>query len=86
MTPTPTSRRRLQRASRHLVCLVLLGAALAAPAMAEEKVEIAVDVSQTGVKIDRNIFGQFASSVPVGHVIRGSAASTLPELVDRMLS
>jgi len=33
-----------------------------------------------------NIFGQFASSAPVGHVIRGSAASTLPGLVDRMLS
>ena len=33
-----------------------------------------------------NVFGEFASSVPTGHVIRRSAASALPELVGRMIS
>jgi alpha-N-arabinofuranosidase len=39
--------------------------ALAAPALAAERVELAVDVAKTGAKIDRNIFGQFAEHL--GH-------------------
>ncbi len=48
-----------------LVCLVLIGVALSAPAVAAEKVELSVDVSKAGAKIDRNIFGQFAEHL--GH-------------------
>jgi alpha-N-arabinofuranosidase len=39
--------------------------ALTAPAMAAERVALSVDVSKTGAKIDRNIFGQFAEHL--GH-------------------
>src|SRR5579859_625525 len=53
---------------KHLIILVLIGMALTAPARAaEKKVEITVDVSKTGAKIDRNIFGQFAEHL--GHGI-----------------
>ena len=48
-----------------LIGLVLLGISLAASAWAAEKVELSVDVSKTGAKIDRNIFGQFAEHL--GH-------------------
>jgi hypothetical protein len=48
-----------------LVGLALMGLALTAPARAAEKVELSVDVSKTGPKIDRNIFGQFAEHL--GH-------------------
>jgi alpha-L-arabinofuranosidase len=48
-----------------LVNLALFSGALTAPAMAEDKVAIAVDASKTGAKIDRNIFGQFAEHL--GH-------------------
>ena len=48
-----------------LVGLVLVGLALSAPAMAADKVELSVDVSKAGAKIDRNIFGQFAEHL--GH-------------------
>lgn len=47
---------------RALVTLALVGNALAA-----EKVELSVDMSKTGPKIDRNIFGQFAEHL--GHGI-----------------
>jgi alpha-L-arabinofuranosidase len=50
-----------------LVGLVALAAAVAAPAAAAEKVQVSVDVSRTGAKIDRNIFGQFAEHL--GHGI-----------------
>ncbi|MBZ5516317.1 MAG: alpha-N-arabinofuranosidase [Acidobacteriia bacterium] len=39
--------------------------ALTVPAMAAQTVELAVDVSKAGAKIDRNIFGQFAEHL--GH-------------------
>jgi alpha-N-arabinofuranosidase len=39
--------------------------AIAAPCSAAQKVELAVDASQAGAKIDRNIFGQFAEHL--GH-------------------
>jgi alpha-N-arabinofuranosidase len=52
-----------------LVGLALLGVVLPAPAAAADKVELSVDVSKTGPKIDRNIFGQFAEHL--GHGIYG---------------
>ena len=45
--------------------LVLLG--LVSTALAADKIELSVDVSKTGPKIDRNIFGQFAEHL--GHGI-----------------
>jgi alpha-N-arabinofuranosidase len=45
----------------------LIVIALTAPAMAAEKVQLSVDTSKTGAKIDRNIFGQFAEHL--GHGI-----------------
>jgi alpha-N-arabinofuranosidase len=47
------------------VSLALSGAALAAPATAGERVELSLDASKSGAKIDRNIFGQFAEHL--GH-------------------
>jgi len=48
-----------------VVSLFLILLALTAPAFAAEKVELSVDVSKAGAKIDRNIFGQFAEHL--GH-------------------
>jgi len=48
-----------------LVSLALIGMVLTAPVMAAEKVELSIDASKTGAKIDRNIFGQFAEHL--GH-------------------
>jgi alpha-N-arabinofuranosidase len=50
-----------------LVRFALIAVALTAPAIAAEKVELSVDVSRAGAKIDRNIFGQFAEHL--GHGI-----------------
>ena len=44
-----------------------MAVALIAPALAADKVEISVDLSKSGTKIDRNIFGQFAEHL--GHGI-----------------
>ena len=49
------------------VSLVLMTTSLITTAMAQEKVELTVDVSKAGAKIDRNIFGQFAEHL--GHGI-----------------
>jgi alpha-N-arabinofuranosidase len=49
------------------VRFALIAVALTAPAIAAEKVELSVDASQAGAKIDRNIFGQFAEHL--GHGI-----------------
>ena len=48
-------------------CLVAIHFALivTAPVVAQEKIELRIDVSRTGAKIDRNIFGQFAEHL--GH-------------------
>ena len=46
-----------------LICAALL----LAPAMAADKIELAVDATKPGAKIDRNIFGQFAEHL--GHGI-----------------
>ena len=50
-----------------LVSFGLIGVALTAPALAADKLELSVDVSKAGAKIDRNIFGQFAEHL--GHGI-----------------
>jgi alpha-N-arabinofuranosidase len=44
---------------------VFIGIALAAPVLSAQKVQLSVDVSKAGAKIDRNIFGQFAEHL--GH-------------------
>jgi alpha-L-arabinofuranosidase len=49
-----------------LACFILACFALAFPVIAAEKVELSVDVSKTGAKIDRNIFGQFAEHLGSG--------------------
>ncbi len=48
-----------------LVILTLITMAITPPFMAAQKVELTVDVSKAGAKIDRNIFGQFAEHL--GH-------------------
>ena len=45
--------------------LALFVIALTSPTMAQQRVEISVDVSKPGARIDRNIFGQFAEHL--GH-------------------
>jgi len=46
-------------------CLTVLAVAIAAPVVAAQKVQLSVDVSKPGAKIDRNLFGQFAEHL--GH-------------------
>jgi alpha-N-arabinofuranosidase len=48
-----------------LVILALITVAITPPFMAAQKVDLTVDVSKAGAKIDRNIFGQFAEHL--GH-------------------
>src|SRR5438477_9867298 len=48
-----------------LASLTLLAVAMAAPAVAAQKVALFIDVSKPGPKIDRNLFGQFAEHL--GH-------------------
>lgn len=48
-----------------LLSLVLIGVGLTAPSVVAQKVELSVDASKSGAKIDRNIFGQFAEHL--GH-------------------
>ena len=47
-------------------CLTLMGVGLAAHSAAAQKVELSVDASKAGAKIDRNIFGQFAEHLGKG--------------------
>ena len=47
------------------VSLALIAISTAAPAVAADKVELSIDVSKEGAKIDRNIFSQFAEHL--GH-------------------
>src|SRR5579883_1606563 len=55
---------------RHLVLIIFTFAVLVASTSAVgQKVELSVDASKTGAKIDRNIFGQFAEHL--GHGIYG---------------
>jgi alpha-L-arabinofuranosidase len=48
-----------------LAILTLLAVAVAVPVAAAQKVQMSVDVSKAGAKIDRNLFGQFAEHL--GH-------------------
>jgi alpha-L-arabinofuranosidase len=48
-----------------LVIFALITVAITPPLMAAQKVDLTVDVSKAGAKIDRNIFGQFAEHL--GH-------------------
>ena len=50
---------------RRLYILIAIALLVAAPVMAQETIELRIDVSKTGPKIDRNIFGQFAEHL--GH-------------------
>jgi alpha-N-arabinofuranosidase len=50
-----------------LVVVTLMFMAIGAPRMAAQKVELSIDVSKPGEKIDRNLFGQFAEHL--GHGI-----------------
>jgi alpha-L-arabinofuranosidase len=49
-----------------LVSFVLVAMSLTGPAIVAQKVELSVDVSKAGAKIDRNIFGQFAEHLGQG--------------------
>src|SRR5579862_9170451 len=60
---TFTSAPRFQR----IAVFILIVIAVAAPTVSAQKVELSVDASKTGAKIDRNIFGQFAEHL--GHGI-----------------
>jgi len=48
-----------------LVCFALITVTLTAPFAAAQKIEVSVDASKAGAKIDRHIFGQFAEHL--GH-------------------
>ena len=50
-----------------LALFTLIVSAITVPTMAAQKVELSIDASKTGAKIDRNIFGQFAEHL--GHGI-----------------
>jgi alpha-L-arabinofuranosidase len=58
-----------------LARFALIAVALIAPAIAAERVELSVDASRTGPKIDRNIFGQFAEHLGYGMSRWGNANS-----------
>jgi alpha-L-arabinofuranosidase len=60
-------KRRRSATTGALVLLVLVCVTFSAPAVAAEKVELSIDSSKSGAKIDRNIFGQFAEHL--GHGI-----------------
>ena len=50
-----------------LVVVTVIVMAMAAPRVAAQKVELSIDASKPGAKIDRNLFGQFAEHL--GHGI-----------------
>jgi len=60
-------RRDFSAIFRLILALTMIFPALATSAMAADKVELSVDASKTGAKIDRNLFGQFAEHL--GHGI-----------------
>jgi alpha-L-arabinofuranosidase len=47
--------------------LIFVSATFLTPAIAQDKIEVSVDASKSGAKIDRNLFGQFAEHL--GHGI-----------------
>ena len=58
-------RKALFVASTFILTFTFVSAAQTSPAVAANKVALSVDLSKTGAKIDRNIFGQFAEHL--GH-------------------
>src|ERR1700733_11889309 len=68
----------LMRAFLLVVTMIVM--AIASPRMAAQKVELSIDVSKPGAKIDRNLFAQFAEHL--GHGIYDGiwvgADSTIP--------
>ena len=64
---SPSIVRKSVRSCHLLAAFALVSLALTASAMAADTVELTVDASKTGAKIDRNIFGQFAEHL--GHGI-----------------
>jgi len=67
VTCSSLPKRASLRAFSFVLSFALIVIALTAPAIMAQKVELSVDVSKTGAKIDRNIFGQFAEHL--GHGI-----------------
>src|SRR5437016_1979871 len=57
----------VRRSIRRFELLALMSLALTASAVAADTVELTLDASKTGARIDRNIFGQFAEHL--GHGI-----------------
>jgi alpha-N-arabinofuranosidase len=49
-----------------MAVLAVAGATLAVPAVAADRVVLSIDASKPGVKIDRNLFGQFAEHLGTG--------------------
>ena len=57
-----------------LFSFTLIAIGVSAPFVDAQKVELSVDVTKTGAKIDRNIFGQFAEHLGHGFMtVSGSA-------------
>jgi alpha-N-arabinofuranosidase len=56
-----------QRILRSVLVIFVLAFLVSVPVVAADKIELAVDASKPGAKIDRNIFGQFAEHL--GHGI-----------------
>ena len=67
VTCSSLPKRASLRAFSFVLSFALIVIALTAPAIMAQSVELSVDVSKTGAKIDRNIFGQFAEHL--GHGI-----------------
>src|SRR5579871_561678 len=61
------AQRTLHVAHAFLVSFALFAITIAAPFATAQKVELSIDASKTGAKIDRNLFGQFAEHL--GHGI-----------------
>ena len=49
-----------------IFCLVLISVGLTAPVAVAQKIELTVEASKAGAKIDRNLFGQFAEHLGKG--------------------
>jgi alpha-N-arabinofuranosidase len=67
MTRLLLAHRRLLVVHAVLVSTALLATTISAPFAIAQKVELSIDTSKTGAKIDRNLFGQFAEHL--GHGI-----------------
>ena len=67
VTCSSLPKRASLRVFSFVLSFALIVIALTAPAIMAQRVELSVEVSKTGAKIDRNIFGQFAEHL--GHGI-----------------